>query len=88
MAGWTVQSLIDKQMTLRAYCHNPRCNHNKLLDLAVLLDRLGPDAPAMADDLTPKMRCEKCKGKAVGLIYSPGKTTTVNPFERNANTWR
>lgn len=86
MAYWTVQQLIDEGMTLHAYCHNPRCHHNKRIDLNVLLDKLGPDAPAMADDLAPKMRCEKCKGKAVGLIYAPDKTTgDVNPFARNSN---
>lgn len=82
MAGWTVQGLIDQRMELHAYCHNSRCNHNRKIDLAVLLDKLGPDAPAMSDDLTPKMRCEACGGRAVGLIYTPGKTTTgwTNPY--------
>ncbi|MBZ9894261.1 hypothetical protein LB545_07875 [Mesorhizobium sp. BR1-1-6] len=37
----------------------------------MLKDKLGPDAPAMADDLIPKLRCARCGGKAVGLIYSP-----------------
>jgi hypothetical protein len=36
-----------------------------------LRDKLGPDAPAMADDLISKLRCAKCGGKAVGLIYAP-----------------
>ena len=26
MAGWTVQTLIDGNMHLEAYCHNPRCH--------------------------------------------------------------
>ena len=53
-------------------------HHNAAIDLAVLLDRLGPDAPAMADDLVPKLYCEKCRekkrgerGKLIGVIYSP-----------------
>ena len=25
----------------------------------------------MADDLTPKLKCTKCGGKVVGLIYTP-----------------
>ncbi|MDR7220376.1 hypothetical protein [Aminobacter aminovorans] len=84
MAGWTIQSLIDKRMRVTAYCHNSRCNHNKVLDLLAIRDKLGPDAPAMADDLTPKLYCEKCGGKAVGLIYAP-PTTGVNPYARNSN---
>lgn len=63
-------------MVLHAYCHNHRCHHNQRLDLAVLKARLGPDAPAMADDLIPKLRCAQCGGKDVGLIYSPDTTPT------------
>lgn len=74
MANWTVQSLIDKRMAVTAYCHAVKCNHHQVLDLEKLRDKLGPDAPAMADDLTPKLRCTKCGGKAVGLSYSPDDT--------------
>jgi hypothetical protein len=69
--GWTVQSLIDGKMMLHAYCHAPRCRHSQKLDLAKLRDKLGPDAPAMAADLIPRLRCAKCGGKEVGLIYAP-----------------
>jgi hypothetical protein len=69
--GWTVQSLIEGRMMLHAHCHNSRCNHSQRLDLMKLRDKLGPDAPAMADDLIPKLRCAKCGGKEVGLIYAP-----------------
>lgn len=68
--GWTVQSLIDGRMKLRAHCHNSRCHHSQDLDLEALKAKLGPDAPAMADDLIPKLKCAKCGGKAVGLIYA------------------
>ncbi|TPM53284.1 hypothetical protein FJ959_22415 [Mesorhizobium sp. B2-2-4] len=68
---WTVQTLIDGKMHLRAYCHRSSCNHSQDLDLQLLKAKLGPDAPAMADDLIPKLRCARCGGKAVGLIYSP-----------------
>ncbi len=34
-------------------------------------DRFGPDTPAMADDLIPKLKCARCGGKKVGLIYTP-----------------
>ncbi|MCP9234225.1 hypothetical protein NMG46_29210 [Mesorhizobium sp. LMG 17147] len=39
--------------------------------LAKLKAKLGPDAPAMADDLIPKLKCAKCGGKRVGMIYTP-----------------
>lgn len=71
MAKWTIQSLIDDNMKLHAYCHEPSCRHHQSLDLVKLRDRLGPDAPAMADDLITRLRCSKCGGKKIGLIYSP-----------------
>lgn len=84
MAKWTVQTLIDARMQLTAFCHNSRCNHNKVLDLTAIRDKLGPDAPAMADDLIPKLRCDRCGGKSVGLTYAP-RLTDVNPYLRNSN---
>lgn len=71
MTKWTVQGLIDAGMTLTAYCQIASCSHSQRLDLARLREKLGPDAPAMHDDLAPKMRCSECLGKQVGLIYSP-----------------
>lgn len=83
-ARWTVQGLIDAGMTLHAWCHDPACHHNARLDLGALRGRLGPDAPAMADDLAPKLRCARCggrRGKGVGLTYSPDKTPqSKNPY--------
>jgi hypothetical protein len=35
-----------------------------------LRDRFGPDAPAMADDLIPKLKCAVCGSKKFGLIYT------------------
>jgi hypothetical protein len=69
--GWTYQSLIDGRMTVTAFCQNSACHHNQRLDLEALRDRFGPDAPAMEWDIRPKLRCQKCKGKEVGLIYAP-----------------
>ncbi len=70
---WTLQTLIDERMTVRAYCHNFRCHHSQNLDLEALRDRLGPDAPAMADDLIPKLKCGKCGERKIGLIYTPAR---------------
>ena len=49
--GWTFAKLIADEMTVMAHCQNPRCNHSHTLDLKVLSDQLGPDTPAMHDDL-------------------------------------
>ena len=77
--GWTFQRLIDEKMKLTACCHHAPCNHHQLLDLLKLRDRFGPDAPAMEWDIRPKLKCGKCGGKAVGLIYSPD-TTPRSPY--------
>jgi hypothetical protein len=75
--NWTVQGLIDAKMTVAAYCHNAKCGHHALLDLQTLRNKLGPDAEAMADDLTPKLKCAKCGGKQLGLIYAPDTSRQV-----------
>jgi hypothetical protein len=64
----TVQELIDGGYKLYAYCHNSRCQHNQMIDLAKLRERLGPDHLTMHDDLVPKLKCSKCGGKQIGLI--------------------
>ena len=84
MAGWTVQTLIDGNMHIEAYCHNPRCHHHQALDLIKLRDKLGPDAAAMADDVVPKLKCAKCGGKKVGLIYSPKTPDATTAMSSNS----
>ncbi|QPC95016.1 hypothetical protein GA829_05100 [Mesorhizobium sp. INR15] len=74
--SWTLQSLIDAKMAVTAFCYVAACGHSKTLDLVNLRDRFGPDTPAMEWDLRPKLRCEVCKTKDVGLIYSPDSTKT------------
>ena len=68
---WTIKNLIDGNMAVTGHCLNSRCNHREELDLAMLQERLGPDAPAMVDDLKARLKCSRCGGKAIGLIYSP-----------------
>lgn len=86
MANWTIQSLIDGKMTVTAYCHAVQCGHHQVLDLEKLRERLGPDAPAMADDLEPKLVCSKCRGKKLGLIYAPDseKVFGMGKVQRNS----
>lgn len=47
---------------------------------------LGPDAPAMSDDLIPKLKCARCGGKQVGLTYTPDydemKRVDVNAYRK------
>jgi hypothetical protein len=43
------------------------CNHSQRLDLKALPERLGPDTPAMHDDLAPRLKCSKCGGRKIGL---------------------
>jgi hypothetical protein len=76
--GWTFQSLIDARMEVTEFCHHAPCNHSQKLDVVKLRDRFGPDAPAMEWDIRPKLRCAKCGGKKVGLIYTPD--TTPNAY--------
>ncbi|WP_027062641.1 hypothetical protein [Mesorhizobium loti] len=72
--GWTLQSLIDAKMSVTAFCNVAACGHTKTLDLECLRDRFGPDTPAMEWDLRPRLKCEVCESKDVGLIYSPDST--------------
>ena len=77
MSGWTIQSLIDGNMMLTAHCYCSDCRHSQILDLERLKAQLGPDAPAMADDLMPRLRCSNCGGKNVGMTYSPDPNKTT-----------
>jgi hypothetical protein len=83
--GWTLQELIDERMTLTAFC---RGNHHQVLDLEALKARLGADAPAMAADLVPRLKCKRCGEKAVGITYSPDSRpkgeTSVGQSSRKA----
>lgn len=79
---WTLQSLIDGKMSLAAFCQS--CDHNALLDLQKLQGRLGRDAPAMADDLKPKLRCAACGSKQIALTYTPSGNDRMAPPNRYA----
>ncbi|UVC18939.1 hypothetical protein IHQ72_11405 [Mesorhizobium onobrychidis] len=74
--GWTFQSLIDEQMAVTAHCQTAPCHHRQVLDLVKLRDRFGPDAPAMEWDFKSKLKCSRCGGNKVGLIYTPDTSPT------------
>jgi len=79
---WTFQSLIDGGMHIEAYCQS--CNHHSSLDLEKLRDRFGPDAPAMEWDIKPKLKCARCGGKKLGLIYSPDTSKVKGMWDGRA----
>lgn len=83
---WTWQTLIDGRMTLTAHCHRSACNHSQKLDLVKLRDKYGPDAPAMRDDILPKLKCARCGGTDVGLTYTPDTSKAgplSSPYQRS-----
>ena len=78
--GWTFAKLIADEMTVTAHCQNPHCNHRRQLDLKDLAKTIGPDTPAMHDDLAPRLKCMKCGGRQIGLTYTPKITPAGNPY--------
>jgi hypothetical protein len=61
----TIRDLIDHHYTLTAWCS--ACRHNYAFDLQKRGERLGYDHSTLRDDLTPKLKCSKCR---IGLILS------------------
>lgn len=59
----TIADLIRESVSVYANCSDPRCCHSLLLDLDLLALRLGPDHGAMHDDLTPLLKCARCKAE-------------------------
>ncbi|UCI10419.1 hypothetical protein [Mesorhizobium sp. B1-1-8] len=79
----TFQTLVDGGMKVTAHRQTSPCHHSQVLDLVKLRDRFVPDAPAMECDLKPKLRCARCGGKAVGVIYTPDITPTAAAVGRS-----
>ena len=71
---------------MTAYCSS--CNHHSRLDLEKLRDRYGPDAPAMSDDIVPRLKCSKCGGKKLGLIYAPDPSKVPGMWDGRANAYQ
>ena len=79
-ARLTFAKLIADEMTVMAHCQSYRCHHRQELDIKALSERFGPDAPAMHDDLVPRLKCTKCGGKQIGLTYTPAVKPGGNPY--------
>jgi len=62
----TLRGAAYLNYTVTAWCNF--CHHHVDLDLAALARKLGPEHGALHDDLVPKLKCEKCGGKNIGLI--------------------
>lgn len=56
-AGTTLGELAAAKMALVAVC--PRCKHRKVVYLAALIEKYGPDA--LLIDLRPRFRCSSCR---------------------------
>ncbi|GLS29982.1 hypothetical protein SAMN04488498_104313 [Mesorhizobium albiziae] len=82
--GWTFQSLIDERMKVTAFCLDDACRNVRVLPLEELRDRFGPDAPAMRDDILPRLRCDACGGKNVDLTCVPDHSARApeNPYSK------
>ena len=50
----------------------------------MLKDRFGPDAPAMRDDILPRLRCDACGGKNVDLtcVLDHSARAPDNPYQK------
>ncbi len=79
---WTFQSLIDADMGITAHC--VRCGHTVKLDLVKWRDTHGPDASAMAPDLSPMLRCPNCRGKTIGFSYTLQETSSSSGASKPA----
>lgn len=74
-----LQSMIGAGVRLTAYCHNYRCNHRQEIDLAGIMEKVGPDFVLDHDDLLPRLFCTACDGKKVGILPSdPRKRNLYN----------
>lgn len=67
----TLGSFIDRGYGIYAHCQAQGCGRSKELDLRALAERLGRDHSALADGLTPKLRCSACGGRKISITISP-----------------
>lgn len=65
----TLGECIENGYGVTATC--TECWHSARLDIEALAAKLGRDHGALHDDLVPKLRCTKCRGKRIGLTANP-----------------
>lgn len=67
----TLQELIDGDMCLAAHCGALNCGHHRVLDLGMLIARLGPGYSSVGDDrLRNALKCTRCGHKGGSLTLS------------------
>ena len=82
----TLQYALDKKERIFAHCKGGNnCFHSQELDLEALKAKLGPGFEADHWNLTPLLRCKKCRSKRVGITIHPDTSPTGNlasPFAK------
>lgn len=68
----TIGYLLEQGFRLHAICYREGCRRTAELDLARLVEQLGPDHSTLRKDLCPRLYCNACKGKDVGTWTSGG----------------
>lgn len=73
----TIGAWLDQGDRVTAQCGD--CGHSVELDLEALATRLGRDFKSVGNPnpLAARLRCAKCRGKAISLSISPGGTPTI-----------
>ncbi|MFK0693132.1 hypothetical protein ACFX5Q_34115 [Mesorhizobium sp. IMUNJ 23033] len=73
----TLADTLAARETVYVNCGHPMCSTK--LDIAALIDRLGPDHGSMHQDLVGRFGCSKCK--AEGRHRSPVFFTCVPDYD-------
>lgn len=78
ISNGTLGDLIDQGFRATAFCNNRACRHSSPVDLLACSLRLGRDHPAIGlpNPIAARLVCEKCGGKDIGIILSPGGVST------------
>lgn len=71
MSNETLQGAIDMGQGIQATCN--ACDHQAVLDLVALRDRLGPEHGALHNDLVPLLVCSACGRRNASLTLIPAQ---------------
>ncbi|CAN7182074.1 hypothetical protein [Mesorhizobium sp. LjNodule214] len=75
----TLADTLAARKTVYVNCGHPMCGKSTKLDIAALIDRLGPDHGSMHADLVRLFGCSKCK--AAGRDRRPVFFTYIPDYE-------
>ena len=65
----TIGSVIDAGLRIHAFCLD--CGHAEDLDLREVARKLGRKHSSLPVHLVPKIHCDVCKSKNVGMVLAP-----------------